>query len=84
MTTSSTSSGPRAFIKDATATEGDREQRIRNAAYRIWVEEGFPENQEERHWRVAELLVAQKDVERAAQASVPNPDNTEKFLAQRT
>jgi hypothetical protein len=68
---------------EATAMEEDREQRIRNAAYGIWVEEGFPENQEERHWRMAELIVAQEDVERPVQAPVPNPDNTEKFLAQR-
>jgi hypothetical protein len=64
--------------------EEDREQRIRNAAYRIWVEEGFPENQEERHWRMAEFIIAQEDAERAAQAPTPNPVSTEKFLAQRT
>jgi hypothetical protein len=68
--------------QEATATQDDREQRIRNVAYRIWVEEGFPKNQDERHWRMAQYVVAQDDAERAAKASVSSAD-TEKLPAQR-
>jgi hypothetical protein len=35
----------------------DREQRIRDIAYFLWLEEGRPEGEAERHWRAAEGLV---------------------------
>ena len=35
----------------------NREQRIRDIAYFLWVEEGRPEGGAERHWRAAEDLV---------------------------
>jgi hypothetical protein len=35
----------------------DREQRIRDIAYFLWLEEGRPEGEAERHWRKAEGLV---------------------------
>ena len=41
----------------------DREQRIRQIAYEIWVAEGYPANQEERHWRMAEQIFAQEEAE---------------------
>jgi hypothetical protein len=64
--------------------EEDQQQRIRNAAFRIWVEEGYPDNQQERHWRMAEFIIAQEDAARAAQAPpASNQDVAEKFLAQR-
>ena len=34
----------------------DREERIRELAYLLWVEEGYPEGQAERHWQDAETL----------------------------
>ena len=34
----------------------DREQRIREIAYGLWEEEGFPEGEHERHWFSAEAL----------------------------
>jgi hypothetical protein len=43
----------------------DREQRIREIAYRVWEDEGRPSDQAGRHWQMAELLVAEEDAERA-------------------
>jgi hypothetical protein len=43
----------------------DKEQRIREIAYRIWEEEGRPLDQAERHWQLAELIVIKEDAERA-------------------
>jgi hypothetical protein len=45
--------------------ESDREERIRALAHRIWEEEGQPEGQEERHWRLAESVVIEEEAERA-------------------
>lgn len=51
----------------------DLEQRIRDRAYRIWVEEGRPEGRANAHWEMARELIAieanQKD------ATKPNPAN---------
>jgi hypothetical protein len=41
----------------------DREQRIRDVAYFLWLEEGCPEGEPERHWRTAEGLVDAEPVE---------------------
>jgi hypothetical protein len=43
----------------------DREQRIREIAYQLWVDEGYPVDQEERHWRMAEIVFAQEEASRA-------------------
>jgi len=34
----------------------DRDDRIRELAYFLWLEEGCPEGQAERHWETAETL----------------------------
>jgi hypothetical protein len=39
----------------------DREQQIREIAYRIWEDEGRPSDQADRHWQIAELQVAEED-----------------------
>jgi hypothetical protein len=39
----------------------DLEQRIRERAHRIWVEEGCPEGREKIHWDMAAELVAIED-----------------------
>jgi hypothetical protein len=44
----------------------DRQERIRSRAHRIWVEEGQPAGQHERHWQQA---VADVDREDAADSS---------------
>jgi hypothetical protein len=35
----------------------DRDDRIRELAYLLWLEEGYPEGQAESHWLKAELLI---------------------------
>ena len=39
----------------------DLEQRIRARAHEIWVAEGRPPGQEERHWQMARVAIAQED-----------------------
>jgi hypothetical protein len=39
----------------------DREQRIREKAFQLWLEEGQPEGQQDRHWELASELVAIED-----------------------
>jgi hypothetical protein len=42
----------------------DREDRIRDLAYFLWLEEGCPEDQAERHWQAAETRLDSEDLER--------------------
>jgi hypothetical protein len=42
----------------------DRNARIRELAYFLWLEEGCPEGQEERHWLAAEALLEPDPLER--------------------
>ena len=37
------------------------EQRIRERAYRIWLDEGQPEGRSEDHWQLAEFAIAEED-----------------------
>lgn len=53
----------------------DLEQRIREHAHRIWLEEGCPSGREEAHWDMARELVAIEDNQR--DATRPNPVKTE-------
>lgn len=39
----------------------DRERRIREKAFQLWLEEGKPEGQADRHWELASELVAIED-----------------------
>ena len=39
----------------------DLEQRIRDRAYKIWVDEGCPEGREKEHWELAKFAIAQHD-----------------------
>jgi hypothetical protein len=43
----------------------DLEQRIRERAHRIWLEEGCPEGREKIHWDMAAELVAIEDGQKA-------------------
>jgi Protein of unknown function (DUF2934) len=49
----------------------DKEQRIREAAYRIWEEEGYPDGQADRHWEIAVGRIEAADGEDAK----PSPDS---------
>lgn len=44
----------------------DREDRIRDRAFRLWLDEGKPHGQQERHWELASELVAIEDSQRDA------------------
>jgi Protein of unknown function (DUF2934) len=43
----------------------DKKQRIREAAYRIWEEEGYPAGQADRHWEMAAGQIGGADGEGA-------------------
>jgi hypothetical protein len=45
-------------------TTPDRNDRIRDIAYFLWLEEGRPESAAERHWLAAETLLDSDPVER--------------------
>jgi hypothetical protein len=42
----------------------DRDDRIREMAYFLWVEEGRPDGEADRHWRVAENRIDSEPLER--------------------
>ena len=78
----------------------DREDRIRQLAYFLWLEEGCPQGEAERHWQAAEILFESEPVERktregeppgepvgnaqAAPAPVQSPAATSQDLRRRT
>ena len=51
----------------------DRNDRIRELAYFLWLEEGCPEGAAERHWLAAEALVESefREGKRMTKASLP-------------
>ena len=57
-------------MKNAMAMD-NREQRIRETAYRLWEEDGRPHGQAELHWDLAEKLA--EDVEPAKPAAAVQP-----------
>ena len=52
----------------------DREDRIREFAYFLWVEEGYPDGQAERHWQAAETRLDAEDLERKSVEGEPPGD----------
>jgi hypothetical protein len=53
----------------------DRDQRIRERAYRIWEEEGQPEGRQEEHWRRAEAEISEEEAQSlspSGRAGVPS------------
>jgi hypothetical protein len=61
----------------------DREDRIREIAYYMWLDEGCPEGEAERHWTSAELLVASEQDERKRTEGEPPGDATEELATRR-
>lgn len=39
----------------------DLERRIRERAYRLWIEEGQPQGKAEAHWELARIAIALED-----------------------
>jgi hypothetical protein len=52
----------------------EREDRIRELAYFLWLDEGCPEDQAERHWQAAETLFDSEPVERKRTEGEPPGD----------
>jgi hypothetical protein len=46
----------------------DLEKRIREIAHDLWVAEGYPQGQDDRHWRMAAQM-ARDEAERLARAA---------------
>ncbi len=53
------------------ATMPDRNARIQEIAYFLWLEEGCPEGAAERHWLTAETLLESDPVERKRMEGEP-------------
>ena len=54
----------------------DRNDRIREVAYFLWLEDGCPEGHAERHWLTAETLLASDEFERKQFEGEPPGDPT--------
>ena len=55
----------------------DREDRVRELAYFLWLEEGCPEGEAERHWRDAELIVESNSVRKTVEGEPPGDTESE-------
>ena len=55
---------PETIVPEPETIMPDRNARIRELAYFLWLEEGCPEGQEERHWLAAEALLESDPLER--------------------
>jgi hypothetical protein len=51
----------------------DFDERVRQRAYRLWVEEGCPEGRSEVHWEKARDLVAHEDNQKTAKRAETAP-----------
>ena len=52
------------------------EQRVRETAFYLWEQEGYPDGQAERHWRMAQEMIAKEDAERREQEGDAPGDKT--------
>jgi hypothetical protein len=50
--------------------DDDLEQRIRERAHRMWLDEGRPEGKAETHWELARLAIALEDAKPQMQKAV--------------
>jgi hypothetical protein len=62
----------------------DKERRIREAAYRVWEEEGRPEGQASRHWTTAAQRIDAEDLKNARPAPESDESAEQMALATRT
>lgn len=60
---------------------GDEEARIRERAYLIWIEEGMPEGDHERHWHLARTLVMIEDAGGTLDVEEPAADPADDPMA---
>ena len=52
--------------------DNDKERRIRERAYLIWLEQGMPFGKNDEHWSMACALIDVEDRERARQLKSPD------------
>jgi Protein of unknown function (DUF2934) len=52
----------------------DLDERVRQRAHRLWVEEGCPEGRSDIHWQKARELVAIEDNHKATLKPAPDPE----------
>jgi Protein of unknown function (DUF2934) len=57
-------------MKNAMAMD-NKEQRIRETAYRLWEEDGRPHGQADRHWNIAQKLAGDDEPRQPAPAARP-------------
>jgi hypothetical protein len=62
----------------------DRDDRIREIAYFLWLEEGSPEGEAERHWSAAETILASDEFERKKTEGEPPGDPVRDSSADRS
>ena len=62
----------------------ERDQRVREIAYFLWVGEGCPDGEAERHWGAAEALYDSDAVERKRIEGEPPGEPAEEFLVRPT
>jgi hypothetical protein len=58
------------------AEERDMEERIRERAFHIWIQEGRPEGRDKEHWELAKAQIAAEERQTADQgekAPLPGP-----------
>lgn len=62
----------------------DLEQRIRERAYKIWLDEGQPEGRAQEHWEIAKLAIAEEDAlpQMLKSPRLPGPDPIEAWTNQ--
>ncbi len=66
------------------ADDNELEQRIRERAYQIWIEEGQPDGREKQHWELARFAVAEQDglASTLVPPAAPSPEPIEAVLNQ--
>jgi hypothetical protein len=55
----------------------DKEQRIREVAFQLWEQDGRPDDQADRHWEMARLIIEKEDAERREIEGEPPGDSVE-------
>jgi hypothetical protein len=66
------------------ADEEELERRIKERAYRIWLDEGQPHGRDKEHWELAKFAIAQEDglASTLVPASEPQPEPIEAIANQ--
>jgi Protein of unknown function (DUF2934) len=71
-------------LMKATPMVDDLEERIRQRAHKMWVDEGRPDGKEESHWSLAKMAIAFEDArgEMLRPVEEPRPEPIEAWVNQ--